>query len=235
MEASFRVTRTPVHEQVRDHLQDLIRSGELVAGDALPAERELAVQLGVSRHSLRQAIASLEAVGAVETRHGSGVYLTSRPSDEAVVRFADALFNVTRSVGDAIEARLAIEPYVARLAAERRTDEDLARLLRSIDLSEAEVGEGTAREALSFHQLLALMTGNPIFEGLLRSVTTGPRNITQLAKESPDSPTRWHAEHVAIGKAIAAGNGARAARLMTAHLESMVPTARTLDAKRRKT
>ena len=233
MEETFRVTRTPVHEQVRDHLHQLIRAGSIEPGAALPPERELAQRLGVSRHSLRQAIASLEAVGIVETRHGSGVYLARRPSDDAVRRVADALFNETTTMAEAIEARLALEPYVARLAAERRAEDAVPLLLTAVDIRpDEDAGGGVVQEALSFHRQLARMTGNPIFEGLLRSVTTGPRNISQLARQAPDARERWRADHLAIHKAVAAGNGARAARLMTTHLEQISALARAMDAKR---
>ena len=236
MEETFRVARTPVHEQVRDYLHQLIRAGSIQPGSALPAERELAQRLGVSRHSLRQAIASLEAIGIVETRHGSGVYLTRWPSDDAVRRVADALFNENTTMADAIEARIALEPSIARLAAERREDSEVPMLLASVDTRPEESGtsgpEGAAGEALTFHRQLARMTANPIFEGLLRSVTTGPRNITTLAQQAPDARERWHADHLAIYKAVAAGNGARAARLMTTHLEQIAALARQMDAKR---
>ena len=233
MEKTFRMTRTPLHEQIRDHLQDLIRSGQYERGSALPPERELAAQLGVSRHSLRQAVASLEAVGVVETRHGSGVYLTEQLPDEVVIRFADALFNVTRSIADAVEVRLAFEPFIARRAADLCTANSTDLLAASIDVAPQEgKPAGTVGEPLTFHHQLARMSGNPIFEGLLRSVSTGPTNITLLAKHMPNSAQLWRDEHIAIFKAVTAGNGARAERLMAAHLAAMIPAAREVDARK---
>ncbi|MEO8749384.1 MAG: GntR family transcriptional regulator [Allobranchiibius sp.] len=236
MDKTFHAARVPLHDQIRDYLRELIAAGDLNPGEALPPERELASQLGVSRHSLRQALASLSAIGLVETKHGSGVYLTSTPSDAVVARFADALFKVNHSIGDAVEARLAFEPFVAHRAAECRTDEDLALLAMSVEVPPQEsANDGTVREALTFHHQLARTTGNPIFAGLLRSVTTGPRNITRLAKHTPNSAARWRGEHLAILKAVQAGNGARAQRLMAAHLAPMIEIARSLENRKRRT
>jgi GntR family transcriptional repressor for pyruvate dehydrogenase complex len=218
MAEAFRVERTPVHEQVRDHLQDLIRSGQFEPGSALPPERVLADRLGVSRHTLRQAISSLEAVGLVESRHGSGVFLTSTPSDEAVIRFADVLYDPQRTLSDVLEARLGVEPLITRLAAHRRTDSDLARLAQSIAVAAhpPETDETTA--AADFHQELARITGNPVLEGILRSLVTGPRSISRLTDFDPASRRHWESEHTAILRAIAAGKESKAERLMTDHL-----------------
>ncbi len=234
MDETFRVTRTPVHEQVRDHLRQLAQRGTLAPGDTLPPERQLAQRLGVSRHSLRQALASLESLGIVEVRHGSGVYLTRWPSDEAVTRVADALFSEATTMVDAIEARLAFEPYIARLGAQRRSDADIEALQKTMQVR-SEVSSGAdwaSGEALSFHRQLARMTGNPIFEGLLRSVTTGPRNIATLAEQEPDSRDQWHTDHLAIYQAVETGDAPGAAQLMTNHLDQIIVLARLMDATR---
>ena len=60
-----------------DMIRQMVLSGQLKPGDALPPERELAVRLGVSRSSLREAIRALEVVNVLETRHGSGNFVTS--------------------------------------------------------------------------------------------------------------------------------------------------------------
>ncbi|MBI1378253.1 MAG: FCD domain-containing protein [Frankiales bacterium] len=230
MQKAFQPVRVPLPDQIRDHLRGLIADGELGPGDALPSERELAARLGVSRHSLRQALASLAAIGLVETRHGSGVYLTASPSDDTVTRFADVLFTVNTSIGDALEARLAFEPSATRLAAERRTDDDLELLTAALDVQhDLSAGDAASSEASSFHHQLARTTGNPVFAGLLRSVTTGPRNVSLLAAHTHDGPARWHREHVAILDAVRRGNGARAQRLMASHLEQMLAVARSLE------
>lgn len=95
---------------VADRVRSLLDEQALVPGDRLPSERELASQLGVSRSSLREGLGRLADLGIIEARRGSGTYLA--PLD----------------LRDLTEARLRLEPYAARLAAQRRDAGDLARL-----------------------------------------------------------------------------------------------------------
>ncbi len=216
--------RTAVPDQIRDHLEVLIRSGRFAPGSALPPERELASDLGVSRHSLRQAIASLEAVGLVESRHGAGVFLTSGPSDAIVARFADAVIDQQRSLSAVVEARLGIEPFIARQAALRRTEADLDLLLRAVDVSAhlPDAEEASARTRMEFHKQVARTTRNPVLEGILRSLTTGPRSMRRLIARDPDCRDRWDTEHRAIATAVGQGDGERAAELMTTHMQGVL-------------
>ena len=231
MSKPFEIKRTPVHDQVRDQLQELIRSGRFAPGTALPPERDLAAMWGVSRHSLRQALASLEAIGMVESRHGSGVYLTERPSDAAVIRVSDVLFDANRTLADVIEARLAFEPFIARTAAARSSKEDVHELHTAITLSaeNAATDEGTAQNAVGFHQRLARMTGNSVLEGFMRSLITGPRSISRLAEVNPAAKLSWRTDHDDIYTAVAAGDADGAERLMTAHLSEILQLARTAE------
>lgn len=229
MNDKFRVTRVTVHDQVRGYLQDRIRDGSFRPDAALPAERELAERLGVSRHSLRQAFASLEAMGILETRHGSGVYLRSSPSEDAVLRVADALYRPRRSMADVMEARIGVEPYIATLATRRRDEGGLKALHESVltfDRIATPTGESNV-EAMSFHQRLAQLTNNSVFEGLMRSLLTGPSTIVRLAQEDPSLPQVWHDDHTDIFLAIADRDEQRANRLMTEHLEAILQVVRS--------
>src|SRR3954462_13932785 len=80
-----------LYQQVAQQISDLIRSGELPSGERLPAERDLAKRLGVSRPTIREAMVALEIAKFVEIRTGSGVYVraaaTSAPDDPARARF----------------------------------------------------------------------------------------------------------------------------------------------------
>lgn len=228
MDAPFRPVRASVHDQVRDHLQDLIQTEEYKPGFALPAERELAAQMGVSRHSLRQAIASLEAVGLVETRQGAGVYVTTHLPDEAVIRVANVLYDVDRSITDIVEARLGIEPFIAHTAAERRTEEDLASLKVAIDMNDAQIAlvPGKQSSGLSFHQQVASAARNPVLDGILRSLITGPRTMARLSSRDTHAAGDWHEAHENIYNAICDGDGRRARDLMQNHLKAVVGLAR---------
>jgi DNA-binding FadR family transcriptional regulator len=104
----------------------MVADGDLVVGDKLPPERDLAVRLEVSRASIRQALSALEVFGTIQVRPGSGIYIanTSRHS------IGGEATTVTELTGplEILEAREIWEPTVARLAAQRRIDDDLAAM-----------------------------------------------------------------------------------------------------------
>src|SRR4029079_6951833 len=113
-----------LYRQIADQLAQLIASGEFPAGSRLPAERELAVSLGVSRTSVREAIISLEMSGLVDVRVGTGIFVTTPPE------------GASRASGDAgpgpfelLAARKLVEGEVAALAATvaSSTDADALR------------------------------------------------------------------------------------------------------------
>jgi DNA-binding FadR family transcriptional regulator len=109
-------------------LRERLLAGDLKAGDRLPAERELALSLGVSRPVLREALRSLAVLGFLEIRHGSGAYVRS-PDIAAVGDFLTfSMAHQPEMLDDVIQARIAIECQAIRLACERATDADLQRI-----------------------------------------------------------------------------------------------------------
>ncbi|WP_353805629.1 GntR family transcriptional regulator [Pseudomonas sp.] len=112
-----------LYQQIADQIRELIDGGEFVPGTRLPAERELAQKLGVSRPSLREALIALEIDNTVEIRMGSGVYVSAEALQTA---------HHTKSLGDSpselMQARAALEGATIVLAASRMTDETIATL-----------------------------------------------------------------------------------------------------------
>src|SRR6476646_3496812 len=96
-------------EQVVAHVRGLIDRGSLTPGDRLPAERDLARQIGVSRPTVRAGLRALAAMGVVQSRHGSGTYIPTGPPTLATepLRFLAALHGFTRD--DMYEARRTLE------------------------------------------------------------------------------------------------------------------------------
>jgi DNA-binding FadR family transcriptional regulator len=109
------------YEQVAEQLAGDIRSGLLAPGARLPSERDLARQLEVSRASVREAIASLQVQGVVETRPGAGTFVVAAPAVAASAHDA--------SPSAVLEARAQLEPAVARLAAARAQRDEAAESL----------------------------------------------------------------------------------------------------------
>src|SRR6186713_3751795 len=119
-------------EQVVAFVRALIDRGRLRPGDRLPAERELATQIGVSRPSVRAGLHALAAMGVVRSRHGSGTYIPDGPPalGSEPLSFLAALHGFTRD--EMFEARRALEVGVAGLAAERATDDQIATIAEEV-------------------------------------------------------------------------------------------------------
>jgi GntR family transcriptional repressor for pyruvate dehydrogenase complex len=148
---------------------EAIKSGAFPAGSALPPERVMAGQLGVSRASLREAIRVLEHAGVLDVRMGSGTYVVEDgPSPKSVLRTRAALLG-EHSPLDITLARCAVEPTVAAQAALNRHDSDIATLQRHFEAHQRLVQEGKDGEEpdLAFHLALANATYNLVLVDLV--------------------------------------------------------------------
>lgn len=220
--------RRPLYEQVSDRLRELIDVQQLQPGDKITPERELAVQLGVSRHSIRQALAALRAIGLLEIRHGDGVYLARSPHD-LVPALARELLETQARLPHIWEVRQAIETQNARLAARRRTDDDLRRIAAALDAMEADIavgghGAGADRE---FHEAVAAASHNPLIQALMRDLADAFASTSDTSLAKPGQPGRSLADHRRIQSAITAGDDEAAAAAMLGHLQAT--TVRAFD------
>ena len=114
-------------------LTDLIASGRLAPGDALPSEPALAAQLGISRPTVRLALRTLETRGLVTTRHGVGATVADRTREVAVDSIERMLQRVGAGAQDMLEVRSMLECQGAALAAERATEADLTAIAAAVD------------------------------------------------------------------------------------------------------
>lgn len=159
-----------------ERLQHQILSGTYPPGSALPTERELVAGTGLSRGSVREALRILEAQGLVQTRAGRyGGSVVSRPTDALLASHIN-LFAKGRSVSlrALVEARQALEPMVAYLAARNRTPEDLATLQRiSAQLDEAAHDDVPRflEENANWHTALAAASHNDLLRAFIASIS----------------------------------------------------------------
>ena len=206
------------YEQVAERLAADIRSGSLAPGERLPSERDLARTFEVSRASVREAIASLQVQGVVETRKGAGTFVAARPpAAEGWVGMSSA------SPSAVLEARLQLEPAVARLAAARaQRDSAAENLLEAMEAEPVDIATWNSSDRL-FHRQLAAMTGNPVLLAFADHVATlmDQPLWQRLRDDSIAVPgrTRIHvAEHRMIYEAIVAGDATAAAFYSTQHI-----------------
>jgi len=215
-----------------DVAEEVLRAvavGTIGAGDRLPNERELAERCDVSRATVREAILALELGGVVEVRPGSGTYLTGLgvPSANLVAPTVDS------SPRELLHARQIIEPAVVQLCSMRIRAADLTRLERLVDQAQEEsesAGPGRLDQfvalSLAFHRELAACCGNSVLAGLTSHLVNAAEHpmwalIDGIVVRNPETRTCQLAEHRAILRAIAGGNGAAAVAAMTTHLGAL--------------
>lgn len=160
-------------ELVVRHVRDLIERGELGPGDRLPAERELALRVGVSRPSVRAGLRALSAMGVVQSRHGAGTFIRGGPPmlGSEPLSFLAALHGFTRD--EMFEARRVLEVGVAGLAAERATGDQLASISEEITGMYASMDDPQAFlvHDIRFHRAVATAAANPILASLVEMVS----------------------------------------------------------------
>jgi GntR family transcriptional repressor for pyruvate dehydrogenase complex len=214
------VRRSRLYEQVVERLRAHIDIEGLRPGDRLLSERELADRLGVSRTSVRQALTALEVTGIVEIRHGGGVFITE-PPETVLPLLAGALADEHEQLPVIIEVRQAIEAQTARLAALRRTDDDLAALDLAIRRMEnANAGAGDPADAdREFHDRIVAAAGNPLLATLWEQLSASVDKTRRASLARPGRPRASLRAHRRIRDAIAAEKPDQAAKAMLAHLE----------------
>lgn len=217
-------------EIVVQHVRGLIERGELRPGDRLPAERELAIQLGVSRPSVRAGLRSLSAIGVLQTRHGAGTFITDGPPTlgSEPLSFLAALHGFTRD--EMFEARRALEVGVAALAADRATDEHIATIAEEVTGMFASLDDPQAFliHDIRFHRSVAEASGNPILASLVEMVSAlFYEQRRKTAQHGRDLKESAHL-HRAIYHAIRAHDAKRASAAMAEHL-SVAQQAQALE------
>jgi GntR family transcriptional regulator, transcriptional repressor for pyruvate dehydrogenase complex len=209
-------------EHVIEHVRRLISNGELRPGDRLPAERELATQLGVSRPTIRAGLRGLAAMGVIHSRHGSGTYIPDGPPrlDSEPLSFQAALHGFTRD--EMYEARRVLEVSAAGLAAERATPDHLASIAEEVASLFAGMDDPQAFlvHDIRFHRAVASASGNPIIASLVEMVSAlYYERRRETATRATDRNLHDAAElHRRIYQAIRLHHVEQAQQIMTEHL-----------------
>ncbi|MBB5140212.1 DNA-binding FadR family transcriptional regulator [Thermocatellispora tengchongensis] len=141
-----KLTRLQLADQVVERLRGLIADGALRQGDRLPSETELSRELGVGRSTVREALRVLAHLGLIETRKGSGSYVSGTPGPvspgpSSAVAAAD--------LADLFEFRFALESEIAQLAAQRRTPGQLRRILQALENVHEAVAKGASATSVA--------------------------------------------------------------------------------------
>lgn len=210
---------TPIYEEVARQLRNAIEQDGLSEGDRLPAERRLAQRLGVSRASVREALAVLRTAGIVEPRRGDGVYLR-RNLNELSPELTVKLFAAQRRLPAIMEVREALETHLARLAARRRSTDDLSELRAACtEMAEAiRQGRDPSYADARFHAAIAKAADNPLLEDLIRQLAQPIARTRAASFARAGQAPRSLAGHRRILAAIQARDEHGAAAAMRDHL-----------------
>ena len=218
------ISKKKIGELVEERLLTLLQSGGLSPGDPVPSERELMEQYKVGRPAIREAMQSLERKGLIEIRHGERPKVASPSVDRTLTEMAESvhhlLLHLEGSLDHLKEARLMFEAAMARRAAERRTEADIALIAKALDRQKASKPgtENFMRCDGEFHYAIARVSGNPLLAELSRYLFRwlSEFNVEQVCKPGLENLTI--AEHEAILEAIRKGDGEEASRQMANHL-----------------
>ena len=202
-----RITLSTGRSSAAEQLRHLIESNYFAPGDRLPSERELAALLGVSRTTVREAISSLEALGFIEVRHGSGSYVTSSAPQRNLSPIWNAWYAVHRyELIHLLQVREALETKAALLAVAHAGPGLVGSLRPTLEEMRLAVARGDVEEAARldarFHSTIDAACGNPILVQLLSSLETVLENDRLAVFSLPGRMERSLHDHILIIDAI---------------------------------
>jgi DNA-binding FadR family transcriptional regulator len=220
------VESSRLYRQIAEQLRGLITGGEFGAGTRLPAERDLARQLGVSRPSVREALIALEVEGWVEVRTGSGIYVQP-PPPRAPARKAKEGNGAGAEWGplQVMQARMLVEAEVAALAARHARKAHVGAMDDALAHMRDDAAAGVEPRAgdEAFHTAIAAACGNDVLSDTVHSYWNARRGpLFSRLGDYFENPAAWSAavvEHAAVLEAIRKRDAAGARAAMQQHLK----------------
>lgn len=212
---------------IADDLAGNIRDGLIKPGDKLPSESEIMARFDVSRTVVREALSHLQASKLVETRHGIGTFALALP-DSSNFKIAEEDFSTVADVISVLELRISLETEAAGLAAQRRTDANLATLEAALTAFSDSIQQDSdaVPSDFEFHMEVARATGNRHFADLMTYLGTMiiPRARVNTPNSAPEGRLSYlqkvHGEHESIFNAIRSRDSDAARAAMRTHLSN---------------
>ncbi|WCK54003.1 FadR/GntR family transcriptional regulator [Aneurinibacillus sp. Ricciae_BoGa-3] len=218
----FKVKKT--YEEVADYLKEQIISGTYRPGERLPSLRELGETMGVGQSTVREAISSLKTIGLVKIKQGEGTFVTKINPEELLSAFEGIRLVTKRDIYELLEVRKILETGTVRLAAERRSEEELARIERALkEMEEAlKLGELGDKADWNFHYSVADASHNEILKSVMLSMSETMERTLKASRQklyrTRTNPEQLYQEHRDIYEAIRLQNSSKAEEAMLYHL-----------------
>jgi GntR family transcriptional repressor for pyruvate dehydrogenase complex len=217
------IKKRRVAEEIAGRIRVLMLDGTFQPGRPLPSERVLAGRFGVSRGSIRDAFRTLETIGLLVTRHGQGTFPKELDVDGLVAPLASVLTYRHDLQDELLDVRRMFEPAVARVAAARVTEAELADLDRILDAQRQKLkaGRSAIAEDTAFHAALAKATRNRVVVSIMATLNDLLVESRKLSLKQAGRPARSIRGHEAVVAALRRRDGDDAARAMHEHIEQI--------------
>ena len=211
--------RVSIAEQVAKRLLELIRSGNLKPGDPLPPEKDLAVMMGVSQPSVREALRGLQILGVIRWGKAGTSFVSSLEISDMLGPLQFLVPLNTNNVETLYQARVFIDGGLGRMAATRITRPAVERLRKLTSLQAGLTGDpiGFRVSDLEFHQIILDACANPFLDRIANSLYVLGMEYRRVASETPGVIKQSVRDHEAIVEALAAGDPDRTAAAMEEH------------------
>ena len=216
------VARESLVDRLAGEIRTSINSGDYTMGERLPTIMEMARRFGVGHPTVREALKKLEAIGVVEIRHGSGVYVTR--TQDVLVMASDYSGKVTKKLLlDLIQARAPIEAQSAALASRNGTDEHFAEMRRLLTTAGENLDNDSVLNSvnMAFHRQIASASGNAVIAQVLDVMQTLFTDEQRLILDIFGSRKQDHQEHLSIFAALEQRQEQLATERMRQHLDGV--------------
>jgi len=215
------VDRSTLPEEIAARLLDLIKAEQLRPGDKLPAERELAATMQVSRPVLREALRALAIMNVVDIRQGAGTYITALEPQALVSHLDFVVSKDPVALGQVLEARRVVEVGNVRLAAARATPAQLEVLGDLVQELRGAVADADRFSTLdiAFHDAICDAAGNFLLGQFMQIIDTMGKVSREQTGAGRVTRQRALADHMAILDALQRADAHAAEAAMAAHLD----------------
>jgi GntR family transcriptional repressor for pyruvate dehydrogenase complex len=218
------VSKQSLSDRLALRIKEMIQAGEYHLGDRLPAIMEMARSFGVGHPTVREALTKLEAVGVVEIRHGSGVYVSR--SEEAMLVASPGYTPVVtqKLLADLISCRMPLEQLSVAEAVPHLTARHIKEMRRLLAEAEQHLDDDAVlnRVNMAFHRSIAVASGNSVLLQLLDALREPFQHEQLMILDIFGSRKEDHQGHVAILDALERRDAALAVNRMRKHLQSVL-------------
>lgn len=228
------ITLRTAGERIAERIVTAVALGEFVPGQRLPAERDLAAMLGVSRTTVREALQRLQASGYVTTKRGrdGGTFVHTDRGPDADDMIARTLVPAWADLTELLDFRRLVEQLIARTAAQRRDDRDIAQVRLAVEAYAHATDRDASRLAdHALHQAIARATHNARLVELSAQIRREVSLGFDAEPYTPDVRRRALHQHPSLAEAVIAGDSTQAAHLAAEHFSLTEEMLRELHAR----